>query len=1092
MKIGANNDGLKSKLSESESAIQKAFSANPVTAFTDSLSGVTSGLSGVIGKMSGLVAISAGGFGLGAIIDGAVNAGESVYQLSTKFGITAKEASELNRILKLTGSDTQTFSTAMLRLDKAYTASGDAGDKCRAVLEATGVSLTDSTGKLLPLNQQLENLSKGYTLAAASGQQEEFIMNTLGARGMALVGTLKNLAEAKEDAAKVTGAGLDPQQMHNLKRELDVISLQSTQVGLALTGALAPIASELFPPIMSGLKNTAEFLAANKTGVIELTENAMGLVAAYKGIQLISGAGSAVSTFWAKAAADAAVSTATQTLAADELSVVQEKAISRAVAASNKGYMKMQADAVKAAQAMGLSAEEYATVVTEKSIQIQTEAAAAAEAIRTKMTTAYLQVGTVATESATTQIASIERVGATAAEMNAAKTASTIESAELCMTAVVESSAAQVKSIETVGAASTLAAEKTVAANATAAESTGAVILANERVAISHATTGDAAILTGEKTVGAMATAEVAVASLGRSVWALMGGWLGLIAIMGYAAYKSYEYGGVIYDNYTKNYGVKPENYETTDSFHEQSSGTRASNSASDFKRDEDTNTLPEVETFEAQKPSPVDLTGIGADTGSKSGGGKSDAGKELEKLQKQAEQASKSIEREWMQLTNTKMEQLDSWRSDELKNLNESASVNENYQRDLTRLDEIYAEKKKKILSEQLKNSTDIWIEAAKNQRELNDLVSTAGITGVEKQRLDLQNRYNDALAETEERYKKLSVAFMGMDKESQTQYLLANKGVTKNDDGSLNFSKQIDAENLAHKKEFEQQMKDLHYDSTKYQEDLDRAYANYSFSELQTLLNSEAAIQDQYRTGQTALMKEYYTTWQETHRSSMEIMADAMGQFRSGMTSVYKDIIKGVDGAKSAWVGFRDTVIDIIADIYARQLSANLTSGLMSWLPGISTGSISNGWTGVERANGGLLTGPGTGTSDSILMWGSNGEFMMQASAVDSIGVDNLNYMNKTGNLPGFKNGGLVTGAPLSSISSGYNSAGVSGGNPSTGGNVSITVNNNSSAKVTATDGGIMDGIRQIIIDIAPDAVLNKASSSPTYSRNMKAVLG
>ena len=64
-------------------------------------------------------------------------------------------------------------------------------------------------------------------------------------------------------------------------------------------------------------------------------------------------------------------------------------------------------------------------------------------------------------------------------------------------------------------------------------------------------------------------------------------------------------------------------------------------------------------------------------------------------------------------------------------------------------------------------------------------------------------------------------------------------------------------------------------------------------------------------------------------------------------------------------------------------------------------------------KKAGGGLLTGPGTGTSDSILMWGSNREFMLRAEAVKKIGVSRLNYMNRTGKLPGYADGGLIGGA-------------------------------------------------------------------------------
>lgn len=60
--------------------------------------------------------------------------------------------------------------------------------------------------------------------------------------------------------------------------------------------------------------------------------------------------------------------------------------------------------------------------------------------------------------------------------------------------------------------------------------------------------------------------------------------------------------------------------------------------------------------------------------------------------------------------------------------------------------------------------------------------------------------------------------------------------------------------------------------------------------------------------------------------------------------------------------------------------------------------------------RADGGPIWGPGTSTSDSILMWGSNGEFMLRTWAAQKIGYDRLAYMNRTGELPAFRDGGRV----------------------------------------------------------------------------------
>ncbi|MCY1216172.1 hypothetical protein D9M72_280410 [compost metagenome] len=53
-------------------------------------------------------------------------------------------------------------------------------------------------------------------------------------------------------------------------------------------------------------------------------------------------------------------------------------------------------------------------------------------------------------------------------------------------------------------------------------------------------------------------------------------------------------------------------------------------------------------------------------------------------------------------------------------------------------------------------------------------------------------------------------------------------------------------------------------------------------------------------------------------------------------------------------------------------------------------------------KRATGGWIDGPGTPTSDSILVAASRSEFMLQARAAQRLGAANLEFMNRTGELP------------------------------------------------------------------------------------------
>ncbi len=59
---------------------------------------------------------------------------------------------------------------------------------------------------------------------------------------------------------------------------------------------------------------------------------------------------------------------------------------------------------------------------------------------------------------------------------------------------------------------------------------------------------------------------------------------------------------------------------------------------------------------------------------------------------------------------------------------------------------------------------------------------------------------------------------------------------------------------------------------------------------------------------------------------------------------------------------------------------------------------------------ASGGKIQGPGGPRSDRIPILASSGEFVLSAASVSKIGTPILDFLNKTGKLPGFKHGGVV----------------------------------------------------------------------------------
>lgn len=587
IKIGADASGLSSGLKKAQGDIEKTFSVNPVNEFSNALTGTTGKVDKLIGSLSSMAKIAATGFGLTNLITGAVEAGESTYQLANRLHISYAEAGEFSRILKMTGEDASTCGSAFMRLDKTLLSDSEAGEKARAVLDAVGVSLQDGTGKLLPLNEQLKNLSEGYKKASDAGYGQEFILNTLGARGMSLTKTLLNYAEAAQNASKIKSIGIDPEEMHRISQEMKVLEMQAGQLKNVGGAVFAPLASDVFPPILEGLSKAAKYVAENKEQLKALAKTGLEVVAVYKSIQAASKISAGISGAWQAAKAAQMAKNAPQ---ADPsaLTAAQEKSIARRMRNLDKITNKEIRDMEKTVAKMALSEEEKVRLATTSAMQIEQAAAKRATQEQLYMTKMYRETNLQAARSAEAQVAAMQTVRVassnTAVQMvgdhakivgstsrvvisneaviasERAKGAAAQESAgasvlandrailsnEARITSTMEAAGAEIRLAEAstaAGGAAMKAGAQSVAAHEASAGAARIEAGAVGGVAAAHTAAGTAAMGAGTTTVRAMGTATSMVKSATSAVFALAGGWLGVAAAIGYATYKLSEYG---------------------------------------------------------------------------------------------------------------------------------------------------------------------------------------------------------------------------------------------------------------------------------------------------------------------------------------------------------------------------------------------------------------------------------------------------------------------------------------------------------------------------------------------------------------------
>lgn len=141
-------------------------------------------------------------------------------------------------------------------------------------------------------------------------------------------------------------------------------------------------------------------------------------------------------------------------------------------------------------------------------------------------------------------------------------------------------------------------------------------------------------------------------------------------------------------------------------------------------------------------------------------------------------------------------------------------------------------------------------------------------------------------------------------------------------------------------------------------------------------------------------------------------EFKASVESSLTSDLTNFFTNGIDEAENFGDAMRGLALSVVDSLRQIAAQMLATYATQQLLKMGTGLATG--------LGFASGGLVSGPGTGTSDSIPARLSNGEFVVRASAVRQPGVlDHLTALNEgmgrpvvrgSRQVPRYAEGGLV----------------------------------------------------------------------------------
>jgi hypothetical protein len=123
-------------------------------------------------------------------------------------------------------------------------------------------------------------------------------------------------------------------------------------------------------------------------------------------------------------------------------------------------------------------------------------------------------------------------------------------------------------------------------------------------------------------------------------------------------------------------------------------------------------------------------------------------------------------------------------------------------------------------------------------------------------------------------------------------------------------------------------------------------------------------------------------------------EIARNINGMIGNAIEGLLTDIASGTMSLGDALRNFLSNIAKGLAEIAAQQIVASIMGAM-----GGPTGGIGGFISSIfgAFAEGGKVTGPGTGTSDSVLARLSNGEYVIRAKAVDYWGASFLEQINK-----------------------------------------------------------------------------------------------
>lgn len=260
LKIRADVDGQNKIVALNRGLQSVGATAAGVTGAMRGLTGAAAGLSGALGSLAPLLSVA----GLAGMVKGSIAAGDAIYDLSQRTGVSVEALARFKKAAATSGTDLEGVSKGLVKLSKAMLDAATGGKASAASFQALGIDVKNADGSLKSADQVMLEVANRFKAMPDGVAKTALALRLFGKSGAELIPML-NMGGEAIDRMKVKMTEAFAQKADEYSDKLAILSGKVGALGADLTIALLPALNQItdaLTVVVSGFSKLPEPLQA--------------------------------------------------------------------------------------------------------------------------------------------------------------------------------------------------------------------------------------------------------------------------------------------------------------------------------------------------------------------------------------------------------------------------------------------------------------------------------------------------------------------------------------------------------------------------------------------------------------------------------------------------------------------------------------------------------------------------------------------------------------------------------------------------------------------------------------------------------------